>query len=624
MKKYLVAMLLSVTAQHATAQNLTDSVQLKAFMDGIMLTHLRDKHIAGATLSIVKDGKTLLAQGYGFADLKKRIPVTGDSTLFRIGSISKMFTWISVMKLVSEGKLKLDEDINHYLKDFKIPETYPQPITLNHLMTHTPGFEDVIIGLFSRDSSSLKPLGTILKKELPERVRPPGTFASYSNHGTGIAAYIVEQVSGMSFNQYVENNILIPLQMNVTTFRQPLPRFLKPMMSKGYKYKDRELQEEPFEFVPLYPVGAASTSATDMVHFMNMILNGGRYHQVQVIDSTTLQVMEMPAHRHHPAVNPMRHGFIDMSRNGVTVIGHGGDTFWFHSMMALFPETNTGLFVSFNSDTGGGVAGEVVKEFMDRYYPERNPLVAAKKVSLKFLQRFEGAYRVNRYAYHDITTFASMLGDLEIKPVDSSRLRLSFGENVKYFVPIDSLTFREEHTSEIMAFKSNQKGDITEMFIGNLPIIVFDRVRGLSSAAVHQSIFAATAIITVIMLFYWPVTSRARRGYEPTGSIMKLPPGAKITGWINYFMLAAFYSGLLLALQDPTSIVYGVPTIVKVLLIIPFLIILTTLIMILQLYRILNQKRYHLWSRVFYLLITIMSIAALWQLYYWNYIGFNY
>ena len=277
-------------------------------MDGLIQTHLRDKHIAGATVSIVQDGKILLARGYGFSDVKKHLPAKADSTLFRIGSISKMFIWISVMQLVSQGKLKLEEDINHYLKDFKIPETYSKPITLKDLMTHTAGFEDRVIGLFGTDSTSLKPLGEILKRELPARVRPPAITASYSNHGAGIAAYIVEQVSGMSFNNYVEKNILQPLRMNVTSFHQPLPKVLRPMMSKGYKFEEGELMEQPFEYVPLYPVGSAASSASDMVKFMLAILNYGRYKQFQLLDSTTLELMESPAHRHHPLVNPMRYG----------------------------------------------------------------------------------------------------------------------------------------------------------------------------------------------------------------------------------------------------------------------------------------------------------------------------
>ena len=373
-------------------------------MDGLVLTHLRDKHIAGATVSIVQNGKTLLSKGYGFCDLKTQTPVNGDSTLFRVGSISKLFVWVSVMQLVAQGKLNLEADVNQYLRDFKIPEAFSRPVTLKNLMTHTAGFEDRLIGLFGTGASSMKPLGELLKHELPERVRPPGVDASYSNHGAAVAAYIVEQVSGMSFNSYVEKNILRPLHMDHTTFRRPLPRNLESLVSKGYGFDDGEFVEKPFEYVPLYPIGGAAGTAADMTKFMVAILNFGKLNGFQMLDSGTMELMERPAHRHHPAVNPMRYGFIDLSLNGITVIGHAGDTFWFHSLMALYPEFHTGIFISFNTDTGAETYGDVLEAFTERYFPKR-PLRKTMPIDKKHLDRFAGAYRANRHQQNDRDVF---------------------------------------------------------------------------------------------------------------------------------------------------------------------------------------------------------------------------
>jgi hypothetical protein len=260
---------------------------------------------------------------------------------------------------------------------------------------------------------------------------------------------------------------------------------------------------------------------------------------------------------------------------------------------------------------------------MKRYFPEKSPLTSSIRVDKKFLKRFEGAYRGNRYNYHDITKIASLFGDVMIAS-DSSRLKITAGENVKYYIPVDSLTFREEHSSQVIAFGQNQNREITQLFLGTLPIIAFDKVNGLSSSTVHSSIFLGIALISVVMLFYWPITSRARKGYEIVWSIMPLPPGAKIVGWTNYFLLATFYLGLVIILADPSSIVFGIPIALKILLGLPFIIIFLTLIMFLQLYRIWGNRRHAVWSRVFYFLITIMSVAALWQMYFWNFLGFHY
>ncbi len=202
---------------------LNDPRELETFLDGVLTSQLKENHIPGATLSVVKDGKLLLAKGYGDADIKQNKPVVADTTLFRVGSISKLFTWTAIMQLAEEGKVNLHTDINTYLKTFKIPATYPQPITLENLLTHTAGFEDSGKGTFFYKASDLEPLSTWLPSHIPARVRPPGVVTSYSNYGATLAGYIVEQVLGMSYDQYVEQHILQPLNMKHSTFRQPLP-----------------------------------------------------------------------------------------------------------------------------------------------------------------------------------------------------------------------------------------------------------------------------------------------------------------------------------------------------------------------------------------------------------------
>ena len=217
-------------------------------MDGVMTAQLRENHIAGATVSVVKDGALFFAKGYGSADVRQQRSVQADSTLFRIGSVSKLFTWTAVMQLVEQGKLDLNADINQYL-DFKIPATYPQPITLTHVMTHTPGLEEDARDLFTEDSGHITPMGKWLPAHMPKRVRPPGTYASYSNWATAAAGYIVERVSGMSFDDYVDKNILAPLGMTQTTSRQPLPARYDRQMSKGYEWKGGDFAPHKWEII---------------------------------------------------------------------------------------------------------------------------------------------------------------------------------------------------------------------------------------------------------------------------------------------------------------------------------------------------------------------------------------
>ncbi|MGH7720067.1 MAG: serine hydrolase domain-containing protein, partial [Gemmatimonadaceae bacterium] len=239
----------------------SDPREIEAFLDGMMAAHLDEKHVAGAVVSVVRNGELLFTKGYGFADHDKRAPVDPAHTLFRIGSVSKLFTWTAVMQLVEQGKLQLDRDVNDYI-DFTIPATYPQPITLRHLLTHTPGFEDRGLGLFS---PKRVPRGEWLAENMPARVRPPGTFSAYSNYGTSLAGYIVERASGMPWEEYVERRILQPLGMRNTTAREPLPPALAPQMSGGYEWKGDRMGARDFEVVGASaPAGSVSSTGADM------------------------------------------------------------------------------------------------------------------------------------------------------------------------------------------------------------------------------------------------------------------------------------------------------------------------------------------------------------------------
>jgi len=625
MKKLLFILLFSSQGYLIVAQSLTDSLALEAFMDGVIQTHLTENNVAGASLAIVYNGRVILKKGYGFADIENQLPVSPDSTLFRIGSISKMFVWTSVMQLVAEGKLDLNKDVNTYLKDFQIPQTYEQPITLKHLMTHTPGFEDHVLNLFAKDSTSLRPLSAILKDEMPARVRPPFEYASYSNHGTGIAAHIVEVVSGLSFYDYVKKKIIDPLKMSSTTFDQPLPNRVRNQMSSGYRVINHVLKKQEFEFVPLYPVGAVSATAENMTHLMKAFLEHGTYEGFKMLDSATLEFMKSPAHRHHPQVNPMRYGFMDMSQNGETVIGHGGDTFWFHSIMALLPDHQTGFFLSFNTDQGGGVYVKVFEEFMDRYFPEHDPLPQPMKVTKKWLTKFAGEYMGNRYPNNDITKISALFGRMRISVEDSTRLRVSTDQASTVYVPIDSTTFREEFKSDRFAFAKDSNGNIKYAFIGWLPILALEKVSGVDAASTHSIIFVIVLGVSILTVVYWPWAYFSRKNYQrKLSETILFPRTGKVIAWINYFLIMIFILGFALSLGDPFEIVYGVPTSLRVILVLPFVIIVTTVVMCIFYFRVIGNKRYSLSNRLYYGVLCITSILALWQMNYWNLIGFNY
>ena len=600
---------------------------LESYIDGLVQTYMEENNIAGATMGIVKDGNTLLLKGYGYADVESGTAVDPESTLFRIGSISKMFVWTAIMQLAEQGKVDLEADINQYLTDFKIPATYSSPITLKNLMTHTAGFEDYVIGLFAKDRSRLKPLGEILADELPKRVREPGTESSYSNHGTGIAAYIVEQISGLSFNEYVEQHILDPLLMERTTFRQPLPDNLDDSMSKGYRFTEGEFKEMGFEYVPLGPVGAASSTASDMINFMKAHLQLGQLGEASILQNVTARNMQAPAFRHADAVNPMRLGFIDMSQNNIEIIGHGGDTFWFHSNMALFPRHDLGFFISFNSDQGGGVKSEVLRDFIDHYFPEENLQADTLEVSNDYLQRFTGDYRPNRYPHERLTYLMALFNTNTISLTEEGTLRTMEDEKANFWFPVDSLVFRNTMNSRTLAFSKGETGEISRMYMKELPIIAFEKVPAISGKYLHFSLFGVTAISFLLTMGYWPLAFLSRRKYKPDYMAeYPISKWKKGVAWANGFFMLAFLAGMAVVVSagNGEAIVFGIADSIKGLLILPLITILLTLLMVFFTFRLWRHGESGIWSRLWYTLLSLLAVAYLWQLWFWNLLGFNY
>jgi len=377
--RFLPVLIVGLGILPAHAQTMTAS-DVEAFLDGVMPMQLQREDVAGAVIAVVKDGKLLFAKGYGYRDVAARTPVSAEGTLFRPGSISKLFTWTSIMQLVEQKKLDLDRDVNGYL-DFRIPATYTQAITLRHIMTHTPGFEEAIKNLFVADAKRLKPLDEYLKASLPERVYPPGTTPAYSHYATALAGYIVERVSGEAFDEYVERHILHPLGMTHTTFRQPLPENLRPMMSNGYQLASKP--PKAFEVVQAWPAGSVSTTATDMARFMIAHLQDGQLDDARILQPETARMMHSAQFAAVPPLNSMALGFYEETRNGQRIIGHAGDTICFHSDLHLIPAAGMGFFISYNSAGKGQISPRtaVWEQFLDRYFPYRVPGAAASCIA---------------------------------------------------------------------------------------------------------------------------------------------------------------------------------------------------------------------------------------------------
>ena len=357
----------------ADVPSLADHRDLAAFIDGIMATQSANAHFAGATVSVVVGDQIVFSKGYGMADLQDSVAVDATTTMFRIGSISKLFVWTAVMQLVEEGKIDLDQDVNTYLADsgIEVPAAFDKPITMQDLMSHTPGFEDHVVGLFGESHDVIKPISEVLREQMPHRVRPPGDLASYSNHGNLLAAVIIERVSGMPWEEFIKQKLLIPLEMTNTLLEQPPEDQLPKNLSQGFTYDAaaNEYQEEDFEYIPAAPAGCIAASADDMARFMIAHLNSGEYEGKRILKSETVAWMHSRSRWHDERLDAMCHGFWERHRNGVRLLEHGGDTNLFHSALTILPDEKVGLFVSYNTATATQTREELLGAFLDRYFP---------------------------------------------------------------------------------------------------------------------------------------------------------------------------------------------------------------------------------------------------------------
>ena len=498
-----------------------DAADLRTFFDGLVPYMLKRNDIAGGVISVVKDGKLIFAQGYGYAEVAKRTPVIPDRTLFRIGSVSKLFTWTAVMQLVAAGKIDLDADVNKYL-DFKVPEKFGKPITMRDLMTMTPGFAEVIRDLIFASPRQPFPLRQYLAARMPPRIFPPGKVVAYSNYGATLAGYIVQRVSGEPFDKYVEAHILKPLAMSHSTFVQPLPAALRDEMATGY-ITATDRTTVPFEVVEPYPAGSFTSSATDMANFMIMQLQGGQFDGNTILPAATAQLMHSPHYNAAPGINGYDFGFYRENRNGLRIIGHGGDTLAFHSDLHLLLDEDIGIFMSFNSagkapnGTAEGVRTELFRAFLDRYFPYSVPQEKALASAKTDAARVAGWYWASRRENSALRLIYS-LGQAKVAALPNGDITVSMLKDpsgaVKHWREIGPLLYREVNGQSRLRFVTNSDGSIKWWTTDDFPPVeLFQPVRGLQQHGWFVLLTEITIAVFALTLLVWIGGAVARRRF---------------------------------------------------------------------------------------------------------------
>jgi len=520
---------------------------VNAWLDGLMPYSLQRGAIAGAVVVVVKDGAILTKRGYGYADVAKRIPVDPDRTMFRVGSTSKLFTWTAVMQLVQQGKIDLDADVNRYL-DFKIPPAFGKPVTMRDLMTHTAGFEETLKNLLHVDPKAMRSLREVVADWVPDRLYPPGTQPAYSNYGCTLAGYIVQRVSGEKFDDYVARHIFAPLGMTHATFVQPLPAKFRPLMSNGYSTSNED--PEPFELVDAAPAGALSITGLDIAKFMIAHLNQGG----PLLHPDVARLMHSQADEPIPGLPGMALGFYQESGNGLNIIGHGGDTVWFHSDLHLYLDKGVGLFMSFNSRGKEAAVyplrAKLFQEFTDRYFPAPHPDLPTAPTAKAHGAAMVGQYLSSRRAMSswarlfylpdqtsvslnaDDTITVSSLTDAAGDPIRWREVGPWQWHEVGGEGRLNALV-KDGH---VVSFANDEIAPI----MGFLPAPF-----AMNGAWIVPAVMIAL-LVMLLTLIAWPVVALVRRHYDRpavlAGRSLMLHRGARVTALLFIGIAAMWFS----------------------------------------------------------------------------------
>ncbi|WP_204601972.1 serine hydrolase domain-containing protein [Paremcibacter congregatus] len=615
-------MVLSGVSSLATAApDVSNPVAVEAFVDGVVYPTMRMNHSPSGVVAVMKGGEIIFSKGYGYIDVEKRTPVDPATSLFRPGSISKLFTWVSVMQMVEQGKLDLDVDVNRYLKKFQLKDSWPgQPVTLRHILTHTAGFEDGFLGyLIIDDPTRIVPLSESLASHQPVRVNAPGEHTAYSNWGTALAGLIVANVSGLEFNAYIQKNIFDVLGMRHSSFVEPLPPALDVNMAKAYDYEAGKYIEKNYEIVSNFgPAGAAAASAHDMVLFARALMNGGADGDKRILKPETLQQMLDEGFAHDDRVRGMGLGFLKrrFGPDGFNNFGHDGATTKFLSHFGMSLKEDVMLFSSFSGPGARQVHEAFVQGFYDEFFPREVPALTPPADFADRAQRYAGTYHSWRNNFSKMEAIFRPMGEMKVVPMPDDTLLI--GE--KRYVEVEKNLFRQTDDYARVAFQENDQGEVTGFVLDGLGVMQFFRPSVSETMAFNGILVGLSVVLFVgilLRLAYQWTTYRTLQGRAKS-----LYHATLLVAAANILFLVFCGLGVSGGLSE---LMHGVPGLLKFSLIFPLLATLAALYHLYQSVQLWRQADgSSLWARLRYNIVTVAALFMVWFYASWNLLGFQY
>ncbi|MEV4247693.1 serine hydrolase domain-containing protein [Streptosporangium canum] len=536
----VTAACLAVSAP-AAASTADPAREARAFVDAFVPAQLKKHRIPGAALAVVSGGRQIFAQGYGVADVDTGRSVDAEQTVFAPASVAKLITATAVMQLVEKGRIDLDADVNDYLTDFKIDDTYPgKPVTTAHLLTHTAGFAGGDYGTGAASPQQVHELGAHLADHQPGRIRPPGERAVYSNYGMGLAGHLVELRSGLPFHRYVQENILRPLGMTHTTMAQPEPEPVARALAPGYRLLNgRQVRAEGAKYGHMPPHGAGFRStATDMAAFMRAQLSGGG----PILKPESVRLMQGRRFANAEGTSGMGYGFQEYTRNGLRLVVHRGNIPGYFAVMALIPERGLGLYASYNGSGKGGPdsAWDLVNAFADRFAPS-SPPAAGVSGTLPDVAGFAGTYRSAQASdTADLGKLTALMSAVTVTAgqdgilTTTGAVALGAAES-RQWVQISPRLFQEKNGYRKIQFTEDG------LLATENPAGPLERLAWYQLPTLHLGVLGVSLAVLLLSALAWPVVLVVRRArHRPARG----PRLAGLPGWTAAALVTASAASL--------------------------------------------------------------------------------
>jgi CubicO group peptidase (beta-lactamase class C family) len=494
-------------AQPAEPQLLADE------LDPIFAQQMADHHIPGAAFVMVKDGQVVFAKGYGTANLDQQTPVDPERTIFSVMSVSKLFTATAIMQLVEQGKIRLDADVNTYLKQIRIPATYSQPVTIAQLLTHTAGFDDdtEAIGAVAATPDAVLSLREHLAAHPPVRILPPGERMLYSNVAYDILGAVVEDVTGQPFARYMDAHVLRPLGMTHSSF---LPPAKSGDLATSYRYDGTQLMPMPRHYFSNAPSAGLMTTAANMAHFLIAQLQQGQYANQAILRPETVALMQRQQYPSEPDEPGVGYGFYTATLGSYRVVWKDGDDLdRTHSKLVLYPDRHIGFFIAQNSGGDTTLLDAVVQQLDQRYnpVPPISPVGQSHPETAGALTRYTGHYRIGEYPHSTIVKLAMLQREVDIQisasPDGSLTWTTSDGAE-ETFVEVRPGVFRSPKSYFAIAFRSDADGNVTHIELGYR---AFEKIAWYETLAIQRGLWIGFSIVFLIATLALPILAWRRR-----------------------------------------------------------------------------------------------------------------